>query len=146
MSQEVEQSNRYKELPRSLEAEHDFLGALILDGKLLEKVRENLGTFLVTSPKKSINGRLTTIYTEILNRAAVTEDFNATVLSAALEEKGLLEKAGGIGYIAGLVEQRGPSAAIVEYAKIIRDTSRRRKLIKVSERIQKGTKHRLRRH
>ena len=133
MSQEVEQSNRYKELPRSLEAEHDFLGALILDGKLLEKVRENLGTL---EPDEFSSDKNRIIYTEILNRAAVTEDFNATVLSAALEEKGLLEKAGGIGYIAGLVEQRGPSAAIVEYAKIIRDTSRRRKLIKVSEYIE----------
>ena len=111
MSQEVEQSNRYKELPRSLEAEHDFLGALILDGKLLEKVRENLGTL---EPDEFSSDKNRIIYTEILNRAAVTEDFNATVLSAALEEKGLLEKAGGIGYIAGLVEQRGPSAAIVE--------------------------------
>lgn len=31
-------------MPKNLEAEANFLGALILDGKLIEKVRENIGT------------------------------------------------------------------------------------------------------
>ena len=126
-------TTKYKELPKNLEAEHDFLGALILDGKLLEKVRESIGT-LADDEFYSEKNRL--IYKEILNRAAVTDDFNVTVLCAELEKKGLLEKCGGIAYIASLSELRGPSAAIVEYAKIIKDTSRRRKLIKVSEYIE----------
>lgn len=124
----------YKEPPKNLEAEHNFLGSLILDGSLLEKVRETVGMLEVSEFSSSKNQ---VVYEEILSRAATSDDFNVTVLCAELERKGRLSDAGGMVYIAGLTELTGPSAAVSEYAKIIRDTSRRRRLIKVSEHIEK---------
>lgn len=38
--------------------------------------------------------------------------------------------------MASLTDVKGPTSAIVEYAKIIRDTSKRRRLISVSEYIE----------
>lgn|SRR5574344_1350996 len=127
-------TSTYKEMPRNLEAEHDFLGALILDGKLLEKVRESIGAI---SEYEFYSESNRIIYAEILNRASYTDDFNTTVLCADLEKKGLLEKAGGVSYVAGLTELHGPKIAVVDYGKIIRETSRRRQLIRVSEHIEK---------
>ena len=125
---------KYTEMPKNLEAEANFLGALILDGKLIEKVRENIGT-LDENDFFSEKNRI--IYRTILGRAATTDDFNTTVLCADLENKGLLDKAGGIAYVGSLTELTGPSSAIVEYGQIIIDTSRRRKLISVCEHIEK---------
>ena len=125
---------KYTEMPKNLEAEANFLGSLILDGKLIEKVRENIGT-LDENDFFSEKNRI--IYRTILGRAATTDDFNTTVLCADLENKGLLDKAGGIAYVGSLTELTGPSSAIVEYGQIIIDTSRRRKLISVCEHIEK---------
>lgn len=75
---------KYTEMPKNLEAEANFLGALILDGKLIEKVRENIGT-LDENDFFSEKNRI--IYRTILGRAATTDDFNTTVLCADLENK-----------------------------------------------------------
>ncbi|MGN1281062.1 MAG: replicative DNA helicase [Succinivibrio sp.] len=120
----------FKEMPHSSEAEHNFIGALILDGKLIEKVRESIGA---VAEKDFYSEKNRIIYREILNRAATSDDFNTTVLCAALESKGLLEKAGGLSYIASLTELTGPASAIAEYGQIILDTSRRRSLISVCD-------------
>lgn len=120
--------------PKNLEAEHNFIGSLLLDGTLIEKVNESLGTLL---PEEFFSKQNKIIYTEILERAATTDDFNVTVICAELERKGKLNDAGGLAYVADLTSLTGPSAAIVEYAKIIRDTARRRNMISVSEHIEK---------
>lgn len=124
----------YKEPPKNLDAEGSFIGSLLLDGKLLSNVTEELGT-LDADEFFSEKNRI--IYNEILERTAVSYDFNPTVICASLEQKGLLEKAGGLAYVASLTDVKGPTSAIVEYAKIIRDTSKRRRLISVSEYIEK---------
>ena len=123
----------YRELPKNIEAENNFIGALLLDGSLFERVREEMG---VLRSDEFFSEKNSLIYEQILERAATTDDFNVTVMCANLEQKGLLGKVGGAGYVAGLTELTGPSAAIVEYAKIIRDNSRRRRMIKVSEYIE----------
>ncbi len=124
----------YKELPKNLEAEHNFLGSLILDGSLLEKVHNELGALRVDEFFSSKNA---IVYEEILAQSISSDNFVATVIVSELERKGKLADVGGPAYIASLTELTGPSSAVVEYARIIRDTSRRRRLIQVSEHIEK---------
>ena len=134
-SKNTKQENQesFKMLPRNDDAERNFIGSLILDGRLLEKVREALGH---VDADYFFNQKHRIIYNEILNRAATTDDFNVTVLCADLESKGLLNKAGGVAYVAGLTELTGPQAAVVEYGKIVVETAQRRNLIAVAEHIQ----------
>ena len=91
----------YNQPPKNLEAERNFIGSLLLDGTLIEKVNESLGTLL---PKEFFNKQNQIIYGEILERASTTEDFNVTVVCAELERKGKLSDAGGLAYVAGLTE------------------------------------------
>ncbi|MBW7570875.1 MAG: replicative DNA helicase [Succinivibrio sp.] len=132
--QDQEILNTLKEMPKNEEAERNFLGALLTDGKLLEKVRENVG---MLDSKDFFSEKHRIIYEQILKRAATTDDFNPLVLSAELETAGTLDKAGGAPYIASLQDITSPVAAIAEYAKIIRDTARRRRLITVCQHIEK---------
>ena len=132
--QDQEILNTLKEMPKNEEAERNFLGALLTDGKLLEKVRENVG---MLDSKDFFSEKHRIIYDQILKRAAITDDFNPLVLSAELETAGTLDKAGGAAYIASLQDITSPVAAIAEYAKIIRDTARRRRLITVCQHIEK---------
>ncbi len=123
-----------KDPPKDLEAEKSLLGSIILDGTLLARVGNEIGPLNVedfASEKNRI------IYNEILKRAVSSEDFNPTVLCASLERAGLLEKAGGRIYVTSLCQISGPISAVVEYASIVRDFAKRRRLINASETITK---------
>ncbi len=122
-----------RQVPKNLDAERHFLGALLLDGSLFPRISEEFGAI----PKEDFfSERNRIIYEAILHRAAISDDFDPTVICADLEISGLLDKAGGKSYVASLTDDVGPSSAITEYARIIRDTSRRRQLISVAEHIE----------
>lgn len=74
----------YKEPPKNLDAEGSFIGSLLLDGKLLSNVTEELGT-LDADEFFSEKNRI--IYNEILERTAVSYDFNPTVICASWSRK-----------------------------------------------------------
>ena len=110
-----------RQVPKNLDAERHFLGALLLDGSLFPRISEEFGAI----PKEDFfSERNRIIYEAILHRAAISDDFDPTVICADLEISGLLDKAGGKSYVASLTDDVGPSSAITEYARIIRDTSR----------------------
>ena len=119
--------------PKDLDAERNFLGAIIQDGSLLNVVTEAIGP-LAEDDFASEKNRI--IYSTILKRASTIEDFNVTVLCDLLETDGKLERAGGRAYIASLLDSaNAPSSAVVEFAQIIRNKAKRRELISVSEHI-----------
>lgn len=123
----------YKDPPKDLDAERNLLGALIQDGTLLQTISNNVGSLTVedfASEKNRI------IYASILKRYATSDDFNPTLLSDQLETDGNLDKAGGRSYIASLIIQSGaPSQAVIEFAQIIRNKSKRRAMIAACESI-----------
>lgn len=122
-----------REMPKNIEAEQHLLGALLLDGSVLSKISEDVGPL----PRDDFfSERNRIIYETILHRAATSDDFDPTVICSDLEIAGLLDKVGGRQYVASLTDNVGPISAVAEYAKIIRDTSRRRQLISVAEHIE----------
>lgn len=126
-------SDLVKELPKDLDAEKGVLGAIINDGTVLSRINNELGP-LNENDFASEKNRI--IYNAILKRAAVTDDFNLTVMCDYLENHGLLEKAGGRTYLSSLLSLMGPSSAVVEFAKIVRDKARRRRIIEAAEHIE----------
>ncbi len=121
-----------RELPKDLNAERSLLGAILLDGSTLNRVSEAIG-LLEADDFASERNRV--IYEAILRRSASSDDFNPTVLCDQLENEGLLEKAGGRAYISGLTALTDPLSAAPEYAIIVRNKARRRRLIEAAQSI-----------
>ncbi len=123
-----------KDPPKDLDAERNFLGAIINDGTLLSRVNDEMGTL---SEEDFASQKNRIIFNAILQRATSSDDFNITVVADFLETHGNLEKAGGRAYLSDLAAVTSPTSAVVEYARIIRDKARRRRLIAVAEYIEK---------
>ncbi len=121
------------ELPKDLNAERSLLGAILLDGATLNRVSEAIG---LLKPEDFASERHRCLYEAILRRSALSDDFNPTVLCDQLENEGLLEKAGGRAYISDLISLTDPLSAAPEYAVIVRNKARRRRLIEAAESIQ----------
>ena len=119
--------NVLQDPPKDLEAERSFLGALMQDGTLMAVISDALGTL---SEEEFASERNRIIYAAILKRSTTSDDFNPTLICDQLETDGNLERAGGRGYVASLV-----TAAVIEFAQIIRNKAKRRALISVSENI-----------
>ncbi len=131
-AQEFSDSDFDRDPPKDLDAEHNFLGALLVDGTLLSQISDEMKV-LDADDFASEKNRI--VYRAIMNRAASTDDFNPIVISDDLERDGLLERAGGRTYVLGLTDLTGPITAVLDYAVIIRDKARRRRLIRAAETI-----------
>ncbi len=112
--------------PHSLEAEAGVLGAVLLNNEVLSHLTEILDRedFYRTG-----NRLLYEVMLELFDRGSPIDLVTA---SEALRQKGLLEKAGGAAYLAGLTNQVPSVENAVHYARIVRDRSILRKLIWVS--------------
>lgn len=126
--------NLSQKLPIDIDAERNYLGCLLLDGSLFS-IEENNKINLTTDDFAIEKHKC--IYDAIIQRASSSDDFSPTVLANDLENNGKLEKAGGRNYLLGLIDIDGNKYSFIEYAKIIKDKSRRRKLILVAENIIK---------
>jgi replicative DNA helicase len=113
-------------LPSQPDAERSLLGALLIDGGLLSRVME----FLVPDDFAAEPHRL--VYEAFLALADRSEARDLITVQSELEKKGMLERAGGASYLAGLVD-RVPDVENVEaYARLIRESSLRRAVIQQS--------------
>src|SRR5512143_720944 len=85
-------------LPAPPEAEKSLLGALLIDGGLLSRVME----FLVPDDFAAEPHRL--VYEAFLTLADRSEARDLITVQSELEKRGMLERAGGASYLAGLVD------------------------------------------
>lgn len=134
-AREINQSTEtlQRDPPKDLNAERGLLGAIMLDGSVLNRISDELGKLIDAEDFASERNRI--IYAAILKRSAFADDFNPTVLSDQIENDGDLEKCGGRAYITSLTELNEPISAAVEYAVIVRNKARRRRLIAAAETI-----------
>lgn len=122
-----------REPPRNLDAERRLLGALMVNGKLLESLSASKNAI---PSEDFFSERHRLIFEAIMHRAAVSDVFDPTVICSDLEQAGKLEKAGGKAYIASLTDDLAPESLVPDLVTIISDNSKRRQLISVSEHIQ----------
>lgn len=122
-----------RDTPKDLDAERNLLGALIKDGTLLSTISETVGSL---NPEEFVSQKNRIIFRAMIQRSVTSDDFNPTVLCDMLETDGSLDKAGGRTYIQQLITTSGtPTSAVIEYAQIIRNKSKRRAMIDVNEEI-----------
>ena len=117
--------------PYNEEAEAAVLGALLINFSLdnLDTVRMYLGPgdFFKSSNQKIFNA------IETLEKKGSGVDL--LTVTEELKTQGLLEKSGGVGYIAELTSSVPTTANIGYYSKIVQETSIRRKLLNIGAEI-----------
>ncbi len=123
----------------NLEAERALLGSILLDNGALNSALEIVGKEDFYSEAH----RLTFEKMAAISEKSRTIDL--VTLSEELAKDGLLEKAGGAGYLAALTDgvPIGTAAPMVEYCRIVKEKSTIRRLVNASnlviERCMQGT-------
>ena len=118
-----------RQLPSNVPAEKGVLGSIIIDPQALVEVID----FLHSGHFYRDAHRL--IYEAILYLYARNEPADFITISERLERLGKLEEVGGENYILSLINAVPTSGNVEYYAKIVRDTAIRRRLIEVGGKI-----------
>ena len=115
--------------PHSLEAEQSVLGGLLLENQAWDRVVEKLTAGDFYNPGHKL------IYAAISELSNESKPFDPLTLAEVLENKGELEDAGGLVYLAELAGNVPSVANIGAYADIIYERSVYRKLISTGQKI-----------
>ena len=111
-----------KEPPFSLEAEQGVIGALLL-GAEFDSV------LMVISSSDFYNHAHKILFSAIGNLVAKNKSIDFITVSDFLESRKELDDVGGLAYIADLAKNTPGISNIIQYAHIIKDRSRKRKLL-----------------
>ena len=115
--------------PHSLEAEQSVLGGLMLDDQAWLDLIE------VVAAKDFYRTQHQIIFDAMNELASDDAPLDAVTVSERLSSKGLLEKAGGIPYLAELAESTPGASNVLAYGKIVRERSVLRQLIGAANQI-----------
>lgn len=109
--------------PQNLEAESSVLGCLMLDKEAIVRVADQL----ITDDFYDYRHRL--VYETVLELYEKNTSIDILTVANRLEEKKLIEQAGGHSYLTSLVNAVPTSAHLVHYATIVRKKGTLRRLI-----------------
>ena len=112
--------------PYSLEAEQAVLGGLMIDNSTWDQVSD----VVIESDFYRRDHRL--IFQAILSLAEESNPYDAVTLSEWLDSRNELNNVGGLSYLGSLAKNTPTAANIKAYAKIVRERSVLRQLIRVS--------------
>jgi replicative DNA helicase len=111
--------------PHSVEAEQSLLGGLMLDQRAWDQIAD------VLSPADLYRADHRLILAAIGDLVERNQPPDAVTVGEHLQSLGQLEAAGGLAYLARLVEDTPSAANIRAYAKIVRDKAMLRRLIEI---------------
>ena len=116
-------------LPNSAESERAILGAIILDNALINQAIELLKPedFYVPSHRR--------IFVAMIALFEHGAEINPILISEELRRDGALESAGGLTFITNLMVGLPHFTNIAHYAKVVRDKSLLRQLVKAANKI-----------
>ena len=118
-----------KTLPHSEESERAVLAAVLLDPRLLPTVSGRLNADDLYLEKHGI------LYSTMLELQEEQTEIDLRTLQAKLEQKGHLERIGGIAYLASLDLDLPDLGRVETYVEIVKERSVRRRLIETSSTI-----------
>jgi len=120
---------RLKVPPHSIEAEQSLLGGLMLDHQSWDKIAD-----VITEPDfYRKDHRL--IFAAIASLAEDANPCDVVTVSECLDNRGELDSAGGLEYLASLANETPGAANARSYAKILRERSMMRSLISAGNEI-----------
>lgn len=115
--------------PHSLEAEQSVIGSMIMDREAIGIALENIDESDFYQPD------LKAIFEAIINLYQHNQPVDLVTLQSKLKDLSQLEMVGGIEYLSKLAISVPTSAHIENYAKIVKEKSILRKLIKAGQEI-----------
>jgi replicative DNA helicase len=118
-------TDRLRLPPHSVEAERSLLGGLMLDQRAWDQVADVVGV------NDFYRADHRAIFETIASLVERDQTPDAVVVSEQLERENRLEIAGGIEYLARLVEETPSAANVRAYARIVRDHAMLRMLIEI---------------
>lgn len=121
--------------PHSLEAEQSVIGGLMLDNNTFDDVSE------IVSDQDFYRRDHRLIFRALSQLAELGRPFDVVTLGEALDNAGLLEDSGGMGYLATLAKNTPSASNIKAYAEIVRERSVLRQMITVSSEIADSAFH-----
>ena len=115
--------------PHSNEAEQSVLGGLMLDELAWDKIADKLTAGDFYLPQHRI------IYEVMADLANTNKPLDEVTLSGALSSRAILDRVGGIPYLAELVDATLGTSNIESYAEIVKERSTLRRLIRAANEI-----------
>lgn len=116
--------------PQNMDAERGLLGSLLRENSVIGDILQT-----IQSPEDFYADAHQKIFTCIRDLHLAGKPVDAVILADVLKDRGQIEDAGGYGYL-GELWAAAPTAANAEhYARIVRDKSVSRNLIRLSTRI-----------
>ncbi len=129
LGEESGAEQRLKVPPNSVEAEQSLIGGLMLDKLAFDKVAD------VVSAADFYRKDHQLIFATIFRLAQEGDAFDVITVSEALDQKGELDAAGGLEYLATLANETPGAANAKAYANIVRERSVMRSLIHAGNEI-----------
>ena len=114
---------RLKVPPHSIEAEQSVLGGLMLDDRAWDEVADKLEPADFYRPAHRI------IFEVMRGLAGGLQPLDVLTVSEAIRARGLLEKTGGVAYLAELAESTPAASNVLAYARIVGERSTLRQLL-----------------
>jgi len=111
--------------PHSVEAEQSMLGGLMLDQRAWDQIAD------IVSGQDLYRADHRLIFAAVAALVERNQPPDAVTVSEHLQRLGQLEAAGGLGYLARLVQDTPSAANIRAYARIVREHSMLRQLIEI---------------
>ena len=115
MAESQDNTSKIRMLPHDDEAEKGVLGALLLNSEVWDTVSSSLEASDFYSP---FNSNIYQAISDIMEREGL-KSFDGLILVDYLKRKNLLEKCGGIGYIAQLTNIQVVTSNIGRYVEIV---------------------------
>jgi len=115
--------------PQNIEAEASLLGAILIDSDSLVKIAD------IISPQDFYDPRHQKIYEAIQQLYDKHYAIDVLTITDQVKNNGLLDAAGGPGYITELTSYVPTASHIEQYADIVSQKALRRRLIKASQNI-----------
>ena len=113
--------------PQSIEAEMSLLGSMMVDSDVIAEVLQIIGP---EGKERFYRNDHRSLYDVLLSMYDARQPIDAVSLREEIKGRGLLEEIGGVEYLVQLIESV-PSAANAEfYARVVRDKSMLRDLIR----------------
>jgi replicative DNA helicase len=123
-------NNTTNELPHDLLAEKALIGCLLIDGSIFDEISN-----LKLEQSHFYDPRYGILYDVIRDLSLANRAIDYVTACAKLQEKGKLEEIGGQSFVLTIVEDQASVANIYDYAKIVKDKSSMREIIRTAMRV-----------
>jgi replicative DNA helicase len=116
-------------MPASPAAERAVLGAVLVDANCFYRVVE------IITPEDFFTDSHRVVFSAYAALASDGNDIDLLTTTDRLQRDGMLDAAGGVSYLAGLGDELPDPANVEHYARIVRERSVKRQLLRISQQL-----------